>query len=140
VILRAFSQEERGLLDTRDASEKAGLQSAGSLLVYGSALAALLLLAANVMIGREMGERRRAEVDREKLIKELRLALDEVRALSGMIPICGWCKSIRTDEGYWQSVEQYVHAHTAATFTHGICPVCAEKFKAEARHLPVPSA
>jgi hypothetical protein len=47
-----------------------------------------------------------------------------------MIPICGWCKSIRSDQGYWQSVEQYVYAHTDATFTHGICPTCAAKFAA----------
>jgi hypothetical protein len=64
-------------------------------------------------------------------IGELRRALDEVRTLSGMIPICGWCKNIRSDKGYWQSVEHYVLAHTEATFTHSICPDCAEKFKAE---------
>jgi len=44
-----------------------------------------------------------------------------------MIPICGWCKSVRTDKGYWQSVEQYVSTHSEATFTHGICPACSEK-------------
>ena len=49
-------------------------------------------------------------------------------SLSGLIPICGWCKSIRSDHGYWQSVEQYVHAHTNATLSHGMCPDCARKF------------
>jgi hypothetical protein len=46
-----------------------------------------------------------------------------------MIPICGWCKSVRSDTGYWQTVEQYVRSHTDATFTHGICPVCSDKVK-----------
>lgn len=131
-IIRAFSQEEQRLLSLRDASERAEARSAGRLLIFGSLLAAVLLLFANYLVSREMKQRLRFEAEREKLIGELRRALDEVKSLSGMIPICGWCKSIRTDTGYWQSVEQYVREHTDATFTHGICPVCAEKFKAEA--------
>jgi CHASE3 domain-containing protein len=131
-VVREFSQEEEQLLFVRDASEKADTVSAGRLLIFASLLAAVLLVLANVMIAREMGHRQRVEVERERLIDELRRALDEVKSLSGMIPICGWCKSIRSDQGYWQSVEQYVREHTDATFTHGICPTCAEKFKAEA--------
>ncbi len=74
-------------------------------------------------------ERKKLEVEREKLIGELQQALAEVKTLSGMIPICGWCKKIRSDQGYWQSVEQYVGTHTDATFSHGMCPECSEKFK-----------
>jgi CHASE3 domain sensor protein len=131
-VIRAFSREEQRLLLLRDAAEKAEARSNGRLLIFGSLLAAGLLFLANYLVSREMRRRQRAEVEREKLIGDLRKALEEVRSLSGMIPICGWCKSIRTDEGYWQSVEQFVRERTAATFTHGICPVCAEKFKAEA--------
>ena len=76
-------------------------------------------------------ERKKLEAEREKLIGELQQALAEVKTLSGMIPICGWCKKIRSDQGYWQSVEQYVGAHTDATFSHGMCPDCAEKFKTD---------
>jgi PAS domain S-box-containing protein len=76
-------------------------------------------------------ERKTREVERERLIKELQEALAQVRTLSGMIPICGWCKSVRSDQGYWQSVEQYVRANTAATFSHGICPACMEKMKTD---------
>jgi len=76
-------------------------------------------------------ERKQRETEREKLIGELQQALVEVKTLSGMIPICGWCKNVRSDEGYWQTVEQYVRAHTDATFTHGVCPACTEKFKAD---------
>jgi hypothetical protein len=57
--------------------------------------------------------------------------LAEVKTLSGLIPICGWCKNVRNDSGYWQSVEQYVRARTDASFTHGICPDCREKMKTE---------
>jgi hypothetical protein len=80
---------------------------------------------------RDITERKQHEAEREKLITELKAALAEVKTLSGMIPICGWCKSVRSDQGYWQSVEQYVRSHTDATFSHGMCPSCTEKFKAD---------
>jgi PAS domain S-box-containing protein len=80
---------------------------------------------------RDISDRKKYELDREKLVLELRDALAQVKTLSGLIPICGWCKKVRSDTGYWQTVEQYVHLHTDATFTHGICPTCREKFKAE---------
>jgi PAS domain-containing protein len=79
----------------------------------------------------DITERKKYELEREKLIAELQGALAEVKTLSGMIPICSWCKSIRSDKGYWQTVEQYVGTHTDATFSHGMCPSCAEKFKAD---------
>jgi CHASE3 domain sensor protein len=130
-LVRAFSQAEEQLLYVRDASEQTGASNATRLLIFSSVVASLVLLAANFFIGTAMRRRRRAEVEREKLISELRQAIEEVKTLSGMIPICGWCKNIRSDQGYWQSVEQYVRAHTDATFTHGICPVCEAKFKAD---------
>jgi PAS domain S-box-containing protein len=272
-ILKVFSQEEQGLLDVRDASEQADARNAGRLLVFGSVLAALLLVIANQMASRELRHRHRAEAklhqalllqnsilnsadygivstdpsgviktfnsaaeqllgysakeivgketpmlwrdpkeiaeraeklsnklglpvrptfeavamkvqfdeidegewtfirkdgsrytsllvvtalsnetgnftgflgifrdiskqkqheaEREKLIAELREAVAQVKSLSGMIPICGWCKNVRTDKGYWQTVEQYVRAHSDATFSHGMCPDCAKKFEAD---------
>ena len=54
-------------------------------------------------------------------------ALEKVKTLHGLLPICAWCKRIRDDQGYWSQVEAYVHAHTGADFTHGICPECLEK-------------
>jgi CHASE3 domain sensor protein len=130
-IVKAFSQEEQKLLEVRDATEQADSDNAARLLVFGSVLAALLLVVANNMAGRELAQRRRMEVEREKLIGELQLTLAEVKTLSGMIPICAWCKSVRADKGYWQTVEQYVRANSDATFSHGICPDCVEKFKVE---------
>ena len=76
-------------------------------------------------------ELKRRETEREELITELRESLARVKTLSGLIPICGWCKNVRADKGYWQTVEQYVLSQTEATFSHGICPDCQEKFKDE---------
>lgn len=59
---------------------------------------------------------------------ELAKALDEVKALSGLLPICSYCKDIRDDQGYWKKVEQYIGSHTGAEFSHGICPKCAKKY------------
>ncbi len=56
----------------------------------------------------------------------LATALGRVRALEGLIPICASCKSVRSDEGYWERVESFIVAHTSAKMTHGLCPTCAE--------------
>jgi CheY-like chemotaxis protein len=54
-------------------------------------------------------------------------AIANVKELSGLVPICGYCRRIRDDNDYWHSLEQYVSDHTNAHFTHGICPICLEK-------------
>lgn len=76
---------------------------------------------------RNIAEQKRTQQERERLITELQDALANIKTLSGLLPICATCKKIRNDEGYWQQVEGYVAEHTEATFTHGICPDCAEK-------------
>ncbi len=58
-------------------------------------------------------------------------ALEQVRTLHGLLPICAWCKRIRDDRGYWTQVEAYVAAATDANFTHGICPDCLAKKRRE---------
>jgi len=66
-------------------------------------------------------------IERERLVRQLQEALDQVKTLSGFIPICAWCKNIRDDSGFWKSVEQYICSHANVDFTHGICPTCLEK-------------
>lgn len=85
------------------------------------------LQVANASLTEEMQERRLVELEREKLIAELKTALAEVRTLSGLLPICCSCKKIRDDGGYWRQIETYVADHSHAEFTHGICPECAKK-------------
>jgi len=58
---------------------------------------------------------------------ELQVALDNIRTLKGLVPICAWCKKIRNDKGYWDQMEIYVSANTEAEFSHGICPECSAK-------------
>ena len=58
---------------------------------------------------------------------ELREALENVRALSGLLPICSKCKKIRDDQGYWKHVEPYISLHSDVLFSHGYCPECATK-------------
>jgi PAS domain-containing protein len=86
-----------------------------------------------VGVFRDISERKKSEMEREELIAELKKTLAHVKTLSGLIPICAWCKNVRSDTGYWQSVEQYVRKHSDASFSHGMCPSCAEKFKNDIR-------
>jgi PAS domain S-box-containing protein len=81
------------------------------------------------MIGvhHDITSRKQSEAEREKLIKELEKALSEVKALSGLLPICSSCKKIRDDMGYWNQIESYIHKHSEAQFSHSICPECAKK-------------
>jgi PAS domain S-box-containing protein len=76
----------------------------------------------------DVTERRRSEVDRERLIGELQRALADVKTLRGMLPICAHCKKIRDDQGYWNRIESFLREHSEAELTHGICPDCAEKY------------
>ena len=80
---------------------------------------------------RDITERKEAEGEREKLIRELQSALAQVTTLSGLLPICAWCKKIRDDEGYWQDVEGYLRKHSHVDFSHGICPDCVAKYREE---------
>ena len=52
----------------------------------------------------------------------------EVQMLEGLLPICSYCKKIRDKNEEWQPLERYISARTTATFTHGICPECREKY------------
>ena len=75
----------------------------------------------------EIKERMQAEEEKEKLIFKLQKALDEVKTLGGLLPICASCKKIRDDKGYWNQLEGYIQKHTGTAFSHGICPDCAKK-------------
>ncbi len=80
-----------------------------------------------IAIQHDITERKRAEEERDKLIRELETAIDNVKELSGMLPICASCKKVRDDEGYWHQIETYIKKHSEAEFSHSICPDCVEK-------------
>ncbi len=73
---------------------------------------------------RDITARKHAEREKAELIKELQKTLAEVKTLRGIIPICMICKRIRNDKGFWEQVEVYVHHHSEANFSHGVCPDC----------------
>jgi sigma-B regulation protein RsbU (phosphoserine phosphatase) len=79
-------------------------------------------------IARDISRQKRTETEREQLLERLLAAAKEVRALSGLLPICGACKRVRNDQGYWQQVEAYLAQYTEITFSHSICPECAEEY------------
>jgi hypothetical protein len=54
----------------------------------------------------------------------------QVETLSSLVPLCAWCKKVRDDKGYWEQIEQYFTTHSAASFTHGVCPDCQKKLLA----------
>jgi PAS domain S-box-containing protein len=79
----------------------------------------------------DITERKLAEEALEEERRRLQQALDEVRTLRGIIPICSKCKKIRDDKGFWGQVEKYISDHTDAKFSHGICPDCAKELYPE---------
>lgn len=61
------------------------------------------------------------------LTRDLKKAVDEIKTLRGIVPICSLCKKIRDDKGYWNQIETYIQAHSDAEFSHGMCPECTDK-------------
>jgi len=82
----------------------------------------------------DVSERKFAEQEREKIILELQHALQNIKTLKGLLPICAWCRKIRDDDGYWKEVEHYITEHSDAYFTHGICPECLKRVKFQSKN------
>lgn len=78
-------------------------------------------LCGRVQVGVRMIELQTKLADR---VGQLEQALEQVKRLQGIIPICGYCKKIRDDQDYWQNVDSYIATHSEAEFSHGICPSC----------------
>ena len=75
-------------------------------------------------VAHDITQRKQAEEERETLVRQLQAALAEVKELQAILPICMYCKNIRNDGNYWQTVEAYITHHTNTRFSHGICPTC----------------
>jgi hypothetical protein len=93
-----------------------------------------LLSAAQQEALRALSRQVMALLELRRVSAHLADALEHVKTLEGLLPICAWCKRIRDDKGYWDQVEAYIHKSTGADFTHGICPQCLEKAHAEWEH------
>ncbi len=75
--------------------------------------------------------RKRLERERESLVRDLQEKVDRIKQLHGLLPICAACKKIRDDKGYWNQIENYLHEHSGAEFSHSMCPDCAERYYGE---------
>jgi PAS domain S-box-containing protein len=79
----------------------------------------------------DVTEQKIVEYQLESTLKELQSALAEVKTLKGLLPICAWCKKIRTEAGDWIELESYITAHSDAHFSHGVCSDCIPKIRAQ---------
>jgi ligand-binding sensor domain-containing protein len=102
---------------------------------YALALLSLVL----AIIAVPMMRVRRLRARARELDQRVQAAIGELKVLSGLLPICGWCKKIREDRGCWSKIEAYLSAHTDARFAHGICPECTDKMLIEERFGPITS-
>jgi CHASE3 domain sensor protein len=131
IAIQQMQDEERSLLEQRRGAAQRSGRMTQWIIVLAILCAVLLVTLASMTIHRDIVARHRAEQEREVVVEELRQALATVKTLSGLLPICAWCKDIRDDQGYWKQLEEYIHDHTEANFTHGICPDCLEKQEKE---------
>jgi len=74
---------------------------------------------------------KQVRMERDKLIAELSDAIQKIKTLNGLVPICAYCKKIRNDDGYYEQLEKYIMDHSDAVFSHGICPDCMKKLYPE---------
>ena len=75
-------------------------------------------------VARDVTDAKRAEEERDALMRALQASLAEVRSLREILPICSYCHRIRDEESDWVTVEAYISSHTNSKFSHGICPSC----------------
>ena len=79
------------------------------------------------LLGLFWGKMKQADREKSETIVKLNKAIEEVKTLSGFLPICASCKKIRDDQGYWNQIEAYISEHSEAEFSHSICPECVEE-------------
>ena len=85
-----------------------------------------------LLIAWVVGALRRSFQAQRALTRRLNAAMEEVRELEGLLPVCAWCHNIRDEEGHWQTLESFLSSRTRASTTHGICPSCAREMQGTA--------
>lgn len=90
-------------------------------------------VAGRLVVTRDITVRKVLEDERERLIAELKAALQQVRRLEDLLPICANCKKVRDDNGYWSQIDEYLRNRAAVEFTHGICPECDARLYGQMR-------
>jgi PAS domain S-box-containing protein len=87
----------------------------------------------------DVTEQKNAERECQSALGQLQKTLAEVKTLRGLLPICAWCRKIRSEDGDWNDLESFVTEHSDASFSHGICPDCTSKYKSGKTLLAVES-
>lgn len=86
-----------------------------------------LVAARTAALSAEIAERKHAEAAMADANAALREALEKIKVLNNLLPICAKCKMIRDEKGEWKPIEEYISMRTDTEFTHGICPICAKE-------------
>lgn len=134
--VRKFSDVISIIDISRDNTEEFIVESSDGRNLIVEVAASNVFSSSGTLVGRmasfvDTTKKKEIEADREKLIEKLQDALEKIKVLRGIIPICASCKKIRDDKGYWSQIEKYIKEHSEADFTHGICPDCAKKLYPE---------
>ncbi len=121
---------------SRDETEEFIVQKSDGLTFVVEVAASNVTSGGNQISGRMVSfvnitSKKEIENDSEKLISKLQNALDTIKTLRGVIPICSYCKNIRNDKGAWDQMESYISEHSEAQFSHGVCPECYKKVMEE---------
>ena len=86
------------------------------------------LTTTNENLNSEIKTRKESEAEKEVLIMELKEALQEIKTLRGILPLCSFCKKIRNDKDEWEHVDSYIHKNSEADISHSVCPECIKKY------------
>jgi tetratricopeptide (TPR) repeat protein len=116
-------QQQIALLERESALQDAELARVRTTRTALAVIAMLVIVSLASLYAR-FRQKQRSEARLQKQAAELVDALGRVQTLRGLLPICAWCKKIRDDNGYWTQVESYIAGHSAAEFTHCMCPAC----------------
>lgn len=61
-------------------------------------------------------------------LRKTKQLANQVETLTGLLPLCAWCKKVRNDSGYWEQIDKYISTNSRAALTHGVCPDCKKNF------------
>jgi len=126
--LDRLAMEAFGQMESEALSPRLALRRLGKPLLLGLGACFLLVMLGWILSLRRLVRLRTADL--QATVAHLEAARDEVKQLSGLLPICAHCKKIRDEGGAWSPMEVYITARSEAAFTHGICPDCAQALRA----------
>ncbi|UCG78100.1 MAG: hypothetical protein JSV21_11170 [Nitrospirota bacterium] len=102
--------------------------------IYIRILILICFILFGLIAARLIEKQKIAEKKNEELISGLQNALERVKLLSGLLPVCSSCKKIRDEEGHWTQIELYIRDRSEADFTHSVCPDCFKRLYPEIKN------